>query len=510
MTLFAPILLPGAPRGHGGRCSSLKIVFAPSIRAGAAAIDFAKIRAELQIPEHYPSDAEAEAAVAAVAAAAAHRMEGARPGAASYADRADDRDVELVTIDPPGAMDLDQAVHIESAGDGYRVRYAIADVTAFVAPGGALDRESRRRAMTLYSPDLRTPLYPTVLSEGAASLLPGSDRPAVLWTIELDASGEPVHVDVRRSIVRSRARLDYPGAQAAANVGRLHPSIALLPQVGMLRLQAARRRHAIDLDLPDAEVVHDGGGHWTLQRRAALPVEKYNAQISLLTGMCAAQIMLRAGVGILRTLPPPTPSQVAALRRATAVFEIPWPRDVPPGDVVSELDASKPREAAFIEDAIQLLRGADYTPFDGTVPKQHEHGGLAAPYAHVTAPLRRLVDRFATEVCLAVHAGRAVPEWARLALPELPGFMTAAARLTSQLEHACTQAVSQFLLAGRVGEVLTGIVVQIEPEKDRATILLDEPPVRVYGPIDGFSDGSRAAVRLTGVADHRIDVIAVR
>ncbi|MBN9619743.1 MAG: RNB domain-containing ribonuclease, partial [Actinobacteria bacterium] len=77
-------------------------------------------------------------AVAAVAAAAAHRMEGAWPGAASYADRADDRDVELVTIDPPGAMDLDQVVHIESAGDGYRVRYAIADVTAFVAPGGAL------------------------------------------------------------------------------------------------------------------------------------------------------------------------------------------------------------------------------------------------------------------------------------------------------------------------------------------------------------------------------------
>lgn len=477
------------------------------VRSHGAAIDFASIRAELGVPDHFPDDVAAEAR-----AAAQRVVQRASHSADAAADRADHRDVELVTIDPLGAEDLDQAVAIERAGDGFRVRYAIADMTAFITPGGPLDQESRRRAMTLYSPDTRTLLYPPELSEGAASLLPDVDRPALLWTIDLDEAGEPAAVDLTRSWVRSRARLDYPSVQADANIGRLHPSIALLPHVGVLRLQAARRRHAIDLDLPESEVVRGADGHWTLTRRATLPVERYNAQISLLTGMCAASIMLRGGIGILRTLPPPDPRQIAELRRVTAAFGIPWPDGVPPGDVVSELDASRPREAAFIEDAIRLLRGADYTPFDGRAPQQDEHGGLAAPYAHVTAPLRRLVDRFALEVCVALQHGHRVSAEVRAALPELPGWMRTATALAGRLDHACSTAVSEFLLAERVGEVLTGVVVQVDNSRQRATILLDDPPVRVHAPADGFVEGSRAAVRLAGIdqADHRIDVSLVR
>jgi exoribonuclease R len=348
-----------------------------------------------------------------------------------------------------------------------------------------------------------------VLCEGAASLLPDADRPAVLWSIDLDGSGEPVAVDLRRTTVRSRARLDYPGVQSDADAGRLHPSLALLPEIGRLRLQAARRRHAINLDLPDSEVVPDGDGKWTLERRAILPVESYNAEISLLTGMCAATIMLAGRVGILRTLPPPTQQQVMQLRRATAVLGIPWPDDEPPGDVVSTLDSSKPREAAFLEDAVRLLRGAGYTPFDKALPEQPGHGGVGAPYAHVTAPLRRLVDRFATEVCLALHAGTPVPDWARSALPALPGIMAAADRVSDQLERACSDAVSEFLLAGRVGERFTGIVVQMDAAKDRATVLLDDPPVRARCSPDHLTEGSRVTVRLVGV-DADTHVIQVQ
>ena len=87
-------------------------------------------------------------------------------------------ELPFLTIDPPGSMDLDQAMHLERRGAGFRVRYAIADVAAFVRPGGAIDAEAHRRVETLYSPDTRTPLHPPVLSEGAASLLPGQVRPA--------------------------------------------------------------------------------------------------------------------------------------------------------------------------------------------------------------------------------------------------------------------------------------------------------------------------------------------
>lgn len=473
-------------------------------RSAGAAIDFAAIRAELRILDGFPAEVAAEAEHAA--------KQGPAVWVPSYSDRGDDRDIALVTIDPAGAMDLDQAVALERRDDGFRVYYAIADVGAFVEPGGAMDTESHRRGMTLYSPDTRTLLYPAVLSEGTASLLPGQDRPALLWTIDLDEAGEPTAVDLRRTTVRSRARLDYDEVQADANIGALHPSIALLPHIGALRLQSARRRHAIDLDLPDAEIVPAPGARWTLSRRALLPVERYNAQISLLTGMCAAQIMLRGGMGILRTLPPPTAEQIATLRRTTVAFGIPWPDGVPPGDIVSELSADVPRQAAFIEDAIRLLRGADYTSFDGERPAQQEHGGLGAPYAHATAPLRRLVDRYGLEVCLALVRGAAPLDDVRHALPELPSEMRSAAGLSSQLDNACASAVSDFLLTSRVGQVLTGIVVQIDRRRERATVLLDDPPVRVAAPADGFVEGARMAVRLGPVdtGTGRVTVELVR
>src|SRR6478735_6192482 len=129
----------------------------------------------MEVPAGFPAAALAEAEAAAG---------GAPGGAGGAASRADLRDVPFLTIDPPGSMDLDQALCLEraSADDGegaaFVVHYAIADVGAFVVPGGALDAEVHERGTTLYAPDGRTPLHPAVLSEGAASLLPGEERPA--------------------------------------------------------------------------------------------------------------------------------------------------------------------------------------------------------------------------------------------------------------------------------------------------------------------------------------------
>ena len=101
-------------------------------------------------------------------------------------------------------MDLDQAMFLERTPNGYIVHYAIADVAAFVLPSGRLDEETHRRGETLYFPDARVPLHPTVLSENAASLLPDQVRPAVLWRIDLNDATEITAVDVRRARVRSR------------------------------------------------------------------------------------------------------------------------------------------------------------------------------------------------------------------------------------------------------------------------------------------------------------------
>jgi exoribonuclease R len=443
--------------------------------------DFAAIRAEFDVPDEFPPEVLAEA----------ERRAGQPP-----LPELDATDVPLVTLDPVGSRDLDQAVHLAARDDGYRVSYAIADVGAFVALGSALDDEARRRGQTLYSPDRRTPLHPPVLSEGAASLLPGELRPVALWTIDLDVEGEPVRVDLRRARVRSRAQLDYPTIQAQADAGTLPDPLALLPEIGALLQRRAAERGAIELGTPDQEVVATPDGGWTLVLRGDLPVEGWNAQISLLTGRCAAALMLDGGVGLLRTLPPARSQDVDRLRLLAPALGVHWPTGAGPGAVIAGLDASRPGHAAFLEEAVTLLRGAAYTPFDGALPEQPGHGGVGGPYAHVTAPLRRLVDRFGTEVCLALAAGGEPAPELRAALPELPGLMAASDRRTRDVERAAVDAAEAWLLRGREGQTFSAVVV--DAEDGRGTVVLDDLAVRGRCTGEGLAPGTRVRVRLEG------------
>ncbi len=442
--------------------------------------DFAAIRAEFEVPAEFPPAVLAEAG---------------RRAAQPRLPELDATDVPLVTLDPVGSRDLDQAVHLARRGDGYRVSYAIADVGAVVDLGGPLDEEARRRGQTLYSPDHRTPLHPAVLSEGAASLLPGELRAAALWTIDLDADGEPVRVDLRRARVRSRAQLDYPAVQVQADAGTLPEPLAVLPALGELLLRRAAERGAIELGTPDQEVTASPAGGWTLAFRGDLPVEGWNAEISLLTGRCAATLMLDGGVGLLRTLPPARPDDVARLRLLAPPLGVDWPADTAPGDVIRRLDPARPGHVAFLEEAVALLRGAAYTAFDGAPPEQPGHGGVGVPYAHVTAPLRRLVDRFGTEVCLALAAGQEPSPELRAVLPELPALMAASDRRTREVERAVLDAMEAWLLRGTEGRTFRAVVVDAGAES--ATIVLDVLAVRARCSGRGLEPGTRIEVRLT-------------
>ena len=447
-------------------------------RVAGAPLDFATLRNTLGVPGDFASEVTDEAR---------------RIAESVELPDEDATDIPFVTIDPLGSRDLDQAVHIASTGSGYLVSYAIADVAAFVRPGGAIDLEAHRRGETLYFPDLRVPLHPAVLSEGAASLLPGQVRPAVLWRMELDAAGDVRSVDVRRARVRSTAQLDYGGVQQALDHDQLPDAIHALPDVGRVRRLLARQRHAIDLDLPEQEVEqHDG--QYTVSMRTPLAVEQYNAEISLLTGMCAAGLMLDHGIGILRTVPPPDDGAVHALQRAARALGVAWPHGTPPGDVLAAVDRSDPKGFAFVEHAASLLRGAAYTAFDGAAPDQPLHSGIGAPYAHVTAPLRRLVDRYATEVCVSLHAAVPIPQWARAALRTLPDEMQRADRLAHEVDRAVIDATEAWLLRDRVGDTFPAVV--IDADDHAATIVLDQPPVRARCTTAGLHAGERLNARL--------------
>ncbi|GAB4086998.1 RNB domain-containing ribonuclease [Myceligenerans cantabricum] len=473
----------------------------------------AALRTETGLPPMFPADVLEEAR------AAAERTVVPEPdGGEAGPARQDRRDIELVTIDPSGAKDLDQAVHVARSGDGYIVRYAIADLGVFVEPSGVLDAEVHRRGLTVYGPDTNTPLHPKELSEGAASLLPDEDRPAALWTIGLDAHGELTSATVVRAVVTSRDRLTYAEVQAALDDGTASESLRLLADVGRLRQERERDRGGLSLDVPEQEVQRADDGSFALRFRRNLPVEGWNAQISLLTGMAAATMMRGAGVGVLRTLPEADERDVARLRRTARALGIDWPDGMPYGDVLRTLESRVPQHAAFLNEATTLFRGAGYVAFghagqDGSgtvpVPDDTRHHAIAADYAHVTAPLRRLVDRYTTEICLAVAAGEPVPGWVRSAIGALPDEMAAAGRRAAGFERAVVEILEATLLADRVGETFDGVVVDVDADRERGTVVLADPAVEATITGHGLPLGSRVRVRLAvaDIDEHRVEFV---
>jgi exoribonuclease R len=442
---------------------------------------FVRARAELEVAEQFPAEV--------VAAAAQSAREPDLP-------KDDLTDLGFVTVDPPGSTDLDQAMFLSRDGDGFRVDYAIADVPAFVPIGGVVSEEAVRRGQTMYAPDRRIPLHPEVLSEGAASLLPDQLRPAFVWRFALDAAGAVTEVDLVRATVRSRHRLDYQQVQAAADAGRADSDVAeqslLLAEIGRLRIEQERGRGGASLPMPEQEVSYDGG-HYELRFRPAVPAEDWNAQISLMTGMAAAQLMLTAKVGLLRTMPAPDDQSVQRFRRQARALGVDWDPAVRYGDFIRGLDRTVPAQLALLHEAAGLFRGAGYTAFDGEPPASPEHAAVAAPYAHVTAPLRRLVDRFGLLVCHAAASGGQPDPAVRAALPTLVQRMSESDHQAKALERRCVDLVEAAVLACRVGEKFDAVT--IDEARDRTQVQLLDPAV--VAPCQGrLPLGEQICVRL--------------
>ena len=500
----------------------------------AAELNFRAIAEEFKLPERFPEDVHAEAL---------------QSSDRHVGQRRDLRDISFVTIDPAGSMDLDQAVNIQDApgagagdagagadgaggaGDGtgtddagtgaarWRVLYAIADVAAFVDPAGPLMTESLQRGQTMYLPDEPTRLHPAELSEGSASLLPDQSRPAVVWDILLRADGEVADFTVYRALIRSVKRFDYTEVEADMHGGALHPAIAQLPEVGRARQRSDLRRKAINLRLPSISVERtlseDGTERYLLGIDERQEMNDFNSELSLLAGMCAGEMMVRAGVGILRTLPPAGDKEIAAFDHSAHALG--FDRSGRPiGELLADIDASTPRGMALMRDAQSLLRGAGYQQFglaggsteagasepagagsagedageasqagsadgagvdaEAADAEPSIHAGIGGHYAHVTAPLRRLVDRFATEICLAIASEQPIPEWVTANVDQVLGTMKSSSQTASAVDRACLKLTEAVVLQPWVGQNFNATVLNSDGG-DKAKILVEEPPI---------------------------------
>lgn len=430
----------------------------------------AAIRSQFQIPESFPP------AVLAAAEAASRRPP---------AEHADRTGWPFVTLDPASSTDLDQAFAIERDGADLLLRYAIADVAWFVEDGDPIDREAWRRGTTQYLPDGKAGLYPPVLSEGAASLLPDGPRPAVVFTVRIAADGAASLDGAERAVIRSRAKLAYDSVRSAD----LPPDFA---ELGRRIQEAEARRGAARVNPPAQELAALGGGRFELLFRPPLESEVRNAALSLATNLAVADRLLAHRTGLFRVMAEPDGRAVARLRHTARALGLRWPPGTPLAELERSLDPADPGQAPFMLAIRRAGQGASYVPYrEGGKPW---HSAVAATYAHATAPLRRLADRYVVRAALAIANGRPVPDAVTDAFERLPEVMARADAVGARIERAAIDLAEAVLLEGREGESFEAVATEVDPRGVR--IQLCDLPVTARVAAEGVAAGDRLRVRL--------------
>lgn len=419
-----------------------------SLRDTTHALDagLARIRQQYGVPEGFPDEV----------LSAAH--EAARRPLDGHVDRTS---VPFVTLDPAASTDLDQAFAISRSGSDLVLHYAIADVAWFVDDGDPVDREAWRRGTSLYLPDGRESLYPPVLAEGAASLLPDGPRPAVVFHVRLDPQGRPRLDGVERAVIRSRAKLGYETVRP----DELPDGFGEFAD----RVRAAEEARGAGRVDPPEQVVERNGQGYRLSFRPRQPSEWQNSTLSASTNIAVAEALQQAGTGLFRVMPEPDGKAVLRLRHTAHAFGMQWPKHEPLDEYVRRLDSGDARHAAFMLAVRRAGGGASYAPYrEGVVPW---HAALAATYVHATAPLRRLADRYVVQAALAVANGHSVPDHVQAALPNLPDAMAAAAAQSGRVDRAVVDLAEAVLLQGHEGHTFKAVVVEDDDEVSRIQLV---------------------------------------
>ena len=450
----------------------------------ALAHGLATIRTQFQVPASFPAEVLAAADEAAKRAPTAH---------------VDRTAWAFVTLDPASSTDLDQAFTIDRSGDDLLLHYAIADVAWFVDDGGAIDAEAWRRGTTLYLPDGKAGLYPPVLSEGAASLLPDGPRPAVVFTVRVAPDGGVKLDGVERAIVHSTAKLAYDGVRDSD----LPAGFAELAD----RIEAAEdRRGAARVDPPEQEVDAVPGGGYELAFRPRLLSEDRNAALSLATNLAVADALESHHTGLFRVMAPPDAHAVQRLRHTARAFGLTWPDSQTLEAYERTLDAANPKQAAFMLAIRRAGAGASYVPWrEGVVPW---HAAMAATYAHATAPLRRLADRYVVRAALAIANGEPVPDVVTSAFTQLPGVMARADSLGGQIDRAVIDLAEAVMLKDSIGQILPAVVTDVDERGAR--IQLRDMPVVARVAAHGVGPGDVFQVRLTAADPEQRSIIFQR
>ncbi len=434
-------------------------------RAGDVLVDNRALAVRFGFPLTFTAESAGEAA--------------ARAGALSEAGverhRLDLREKLIFTIDGADAKDFDDAVSLETTGQGWRLGVHIADVSSFVLSGTALDTEAYTRATSVYLTGLTLPMLPEVLSNNACSLMPARDRLVISTFIDLDSTGRPSGTDTHRGVIRSAARLTYEGINEFFETGAtpipwpegLASTLTEMHKLALLLRERRMERGSLDFDFPEIKVSLDENGRpldiFEYRRGDA---EKLIEEFMIACNEAVAAYLFHLGLPCMyRVHERPDKKDLDDLNETLGPMGYrvrgtnnPHPKAV---QAVLEQARGRPEEAVVADVVLRALKKARYSA------TWRGHFGLSSPlYCHFTSPIRRYPDLMVHRILGAVLDGA----WKGDDYARVMPLLTGSEEHCSEREQASESAERESLdnakfqyALSKVGDILTGTVVNVVP-----------------------------------------------
>ncbi len=377
--------------------------------------------------------------------------------------REDLRDIPLVTIDGADARDFDDAVFAEKTNDGgFHLIVAIADVAYYVRPNSNLDKEAYRRGNSTYFPDRVVPMLPEALSNDLCSLRPNEDRACMAFHLWIDARGELVKQKIVRALMRSQVRFTYEDVQKyfeEKNTEYLHIIKPLYEAYEVLD-QARQKRGALDLDLPERQILIENGKMIGVKTRQRLDAHKLIEEFMILANVAAAQALeAKRAPCVYRIHDRPSAEKLDSAREFVESF----------GMTIPKTGVANP---AQINQILKKAAQTDYSHLISTVilrtqsqaiyhPQNIGHFGLALKkYAHFTSPIRRYADLLVHRSLIRAYGlgEGGLSEEESVTLEEKADHISKTERTSSDAERSATDRFTAAWMSERIGAEFSGVI----------------------------------------------------
>jgi ribonuclease R len=382
--------------------------------------------------------------------------------------RLDLTDLPIVTIDGLHARDFDDGVCLIKKPGGLSVLYvSIADVSAYVQPGSALDVEAEKRGTSVYFPQYVLPMLPPELSTGICSLNPQVDRLAVTAILTFNRNGKVKSAEFARTVIRSQARLTYDEVEKIlhgdrqARKGRRDLVKMLTQMADLCRLlrEQRRQRGSLLLSIPEAEVLIDAQGvPYHVRRLDHLLSHQLIEEFMIAANEAVAEYL--GEPSIFRVHDAPDPDKLAVFRQFIAKLGLVLPKeaDKDPRALVNFLDSIQDLPMGFMIQ-VMLLRSLKQARYSA---QNVGHYGLASSfYTHFTSPIRRYPDLVVHRLLLDRLQGKAVSPQGAEQLEEQSRELSARERVAVEAEREMLARMQARCLAEHIGEIFHGVIVGV-------------------------------------------------